>query len=246
MTMSRPRIRITPDAAALAECAAQHLAARARENTGEPAICLTGGSTPKRLYELLATPEWRGRLPWQRLHWFIGDDRFVPPDDDLSNIGMARRAFLDACAPPENIHPIPADAASPDEAARLYEQLLRAFQTRHRSDGAPLFDLVLLGVGPDGHTASLFPGYPAASETERWVAGVPQAHVAPFVPRVSLTLPCLAQCREMLLMASGQDKRAVLSRVFAGENLPAAHAHSARGETCWLIDKAAAPEPGDT
>jgi len=245
MTMSRPRIIVEQDATALAERAAERVIARASENTGAPAICLTGGSTPKRLYELLATPEWRDRLPWQRLHWFIGDDRFVPQDDPLSNIGMARRAFLDACAPPENVHAIPTDAASPNEAARLYEQTLHEFQARHRSDGAPLFDLALLGVGPDGHTASLFPGYPAASETERWVMGVPKAHVAPFVPRVSLTLPCLAQCREMLLLASGHDKRAILSRVFAGEDLPAAHAKSARGETWWLIDKAAAPEPRD-
>jgi 6-phosphogluconolactonase len=246
MKMSRPRIIVEPNAAALAMCAAQHLVARVTENTGEPAICLTGGSTPKRLYELLATPEWRTRLPWSRVHWFIGDDRFVPPDDALSNIGMAERAFLAACASPANIHAIPTDAASPEEAATLYEQTLRAFQTRHRSDNAPLFDLVLLGVGPDGHTASLFPGYPAASETKRWVVGVPQAHVAPFVPRVSLTLPCLAQCREMLLLASGAEKRAILSRVFASEDLPAAHAQSANGETWWLIDKAAAPEPRES
>lgn len=246
MTMSRPRIIIERDAVALAERAAERVVARARENTGEPAICLTGGSTPKRLYQLLATPEWRTQLPWSRLHWFIGDDRFAPPDDDLSNIGMARHAFLDGCAPPENIHAIPTDAASPDEAAALYEQTLREFQTRHRADNAPLFDLVLLGVGPDGHTASLFPGYPAASETQHWVAGVPKAHVAPFVPRVSLTLPCLAQCREMLLLASGHDKRAILTRVFAGDDLPATHAQSARGETWWLIDRAAAPESGET
>lgn len=243
MKMSRPRIIVEPNAAALATCAAQHLIARVTENTGEPAICLTGGSTPKRLYELLATPEWRTRLPWSRVHWFIGDDRFVPPDNALSNIGMAERAFLAACAPPANVHPIPTNAASPEEAATFYEQTLREFQTRHRSDNAPLFDLVLMGVGPDGHTASLFPGYPAASETKRWVTGVPQAHVAPFVPRVSLTLPCLAQCREMLLVASGADKRDILTRVFAGEDLPAAHAQSAGGETWWLIDKAAAPEP---
>jgi len=245
MTIPRPHIIVERDAHALAEAAAQNLIARARENTGEPAICLTGGSTPKRLYELLATPEWRARLPWPRVQWFIGDDRFVPPNDPLSNIGMARRTFLDACAPPENVHAIPTDASSPEEAARFYEQTLRAFQARHRSDNAPLFDLVLLGVGPDGHTASLFPGYPAAAETERWVAGVLKAHVAPFVPRVSLTLPCLAQCREMLLLASGHEKRAILSRVFAGEDLPAAHAKSARGETWWMIDKAAAPEPRD-
>src|SRR3569623_561798 len=211
MRMTGPRVIIERDAIALAEAAAQNLVARARENTGEPAICLTGGSTPKRLYELLATPEWRVRVPWARLHWFIGDDR----------------------------------SESPDEAARLYEQTLREFQTRHRADNAPLCDLELLGVGPDGHTASLFPGYPATTEAERWVTGVPNAHVAPFVPRVSLTLPCLAQCREMLLLASGHDKRAILSRVFAGEDLPAARAQSARGETWWMIDRAAEPEPRD-
>jgi 6-phosphogluconolactonase len=104
-----------------------------------------------------------------------------------------------------------------------------------------LFDVVLMGVGPDGHTASLFPGYPAVEEIERWVVGVPQAHVEPFVPRVSLTLPALNSCREMLFELSGPDKRAILTRLLAGENLPANRAHSS-GETIWLADKAALPE----
>jgi len=105
----------------------------------------------------------------------------------------------------------------------------------------PLFDVVLMGLGPDGHTASLFPDYPAMAETERWVVGVPQAHVEPFVPRVTLTLPALGSCREMLFEIAGSGKRAILTRVLAGENLPASRAH-ATGATIWLVDEAALPE----
>ena len=151
--------------------------------------------------------------------------------------------FLDRLAPSANIHPIPTDAADPDEAAARYARELKAFQGDARLDDPvrPLFDLVLMGVGPDGHTASLFPDYPALQETERWVVGVPQAHVEPLVPRVTLTLPALASCREMLFLVSGAGKRAILTRVLAGEPLPANRARS-NGDTIWLVDKAALPE----
>lgn len=241
MSARAPHIVVSKDTASLAQAAAERILTCIEKQAGSRcAICLTGGSTPKRLYELLATPPWRERIPWARVHWFIGDDRFVPQDDPLSNIGMARRAFLDACAAPQTVHAIRTDAATPDEAAKLYEQELRGFHGD--ANQAPLFDLVLLGVGPDGHTASLFPGFPAANETKLWVAGVPVANVAPFVPRVSLTLPCLGSTREMLFLASGQDKKAILSRVFVGEYLPAARAHAVSGETTWLIDDAAMPQ----
>jgi 6-phosphogluconolactonase len=243
MGTSDPRKIITvADPAALAEAAATRVLARIAENNGRIAICLTGGSSPKALYELLATDAWRTKIPWQRIHWFIGDERFVPESDARNNMAMARRAFLDRCAVASNIHPIPTDMANPDEAAARYEVELKSFYGAAKLDAArPLFDLVLMGVGPDGHTASLFPGYPAVEETIRWVAGVPKANVEPFVPRVSLTLPALASCREMLFEVSGAGKRAILTRVLSGENLPASRARS-HGETVFLVDTAALPE----
>jgi 6-phosphogluconolactonase len=230
------------DSAALAKTAAERILARIAGNNDRVAICLTGGSSPKQLYQLLATEPYRSRIPWPHVHWFIGDERFVGPDDPLNNMAMARRTFLDACAPAANIHPIPTDCVNPDEAGRRYELILQSFYGADRLDPARLlFDVVLMGVGPDGHTASLFPFYPAIAETERWVVGVPEAHVEPFVPRVTLTLPALASCREMLFEVAGPEKRAVLTRVLAGENLPAKQAHSTE-KTIWLVDQAALPE----
>jgi 6-phosphogluconolactonase len=233
------------DPTAMATAAAERVIARISENPGRVAICLTGGSSPRQLYQLLATEAWRSRIPWERVHWFIGDERFVPADDPLNNMGVARKLFLDQCAPAANTHPIPtavADPADPDRGAALYEGELKSFYGADALDAArPLFDLVLMGVGPDGHTASLFPGYPALDETRRWVVGVPKANVEPFVPRVTLTLPTLASCREMLFEVAGADKRAILARVFAGENLPANRARST-GEKVWLVDQSALPE----
>jgi len=230
------------DAATLARTAADRVLARIAANSGRIAICLTGGSSPKQLYELLATEAYRSKIPWDRVHWFIGDERFVPTSDAGNNMAMARCMFLDRLAPASNIHPIPTDVASPDESAARYERELKSFYGADALDGGrPLFDVVLMGAGPDGHTASLFPGYPAVEETRRWVVGVPQANVEPFVPRVSLTLPTLASCHEMLFEAAVAGKRAILTRVFSGENLPAARARS-NGQTVWLVDKAALPE----
>jgi 6-phosphogluconolactonase len=238
---ARDIIAVT-DGEALAKAAAGRLMARIAENDGRIAICLTGGSSPKKLYELLATDAYRKMIPWDRTHWFIGDERFVPASDPLNNMAMARKIFLDAFAPASHIHPIPTDAASPDESALSYARELKSFYGADHLDGArPLFDLVLMGVGPDGHTASLFPDYPALQETERWVVGVRQAHVEPFVPRVTLTLPALASCREMLFEVSGASKRAILTQVLGGENLPASRARS-DGETVFLVDEAALPE----
>ena len=235
------RVITVADPVALAQIAADRVLARISANNDRVAICLTGGSSPKKFYQLLATETCRSQIPWDRVHWFIGDERFVAADNPLNNMGAARHIFLDRFAPPANIHPIQTGAAGPDEAARRYERELQSFYGADELGPArPLFDVVLMGVGPDGHTASLFPGYPAIEETKRWVVGVPQAHVEPFVPRVTLTLPVLASCREMLFEIAGADKRAILTRVFDGENLPANRAQSA-GETIWLVDQAALP-----
>jgi 6-phosphogluconolactonase len=229
------------DPAALAKAAADRMLARIAANSGRIAICLTGGSSPKKLYELLGTEAYRSRIPWDRTHWFIGDERFVAAADPLNNMGSARGILLDRFAPASLVHPIPTDK-SPNESAERYQRELQSFYGAERlNPERPLFDVVLMGVGPDGHTASIFPDYPAAVETERWVVGVPQAHVAPLVPRVTLTLPVLASCREMLFEVAGADKRAILTRVLDGGNLPAARARSI-GETIWLVDAAALPE----
>jgi len=233
---------VAADAEALARHAAQRLIARIELHHDRPAICLTGGSGPKRLFELLAG-EFESRIPWHNVHWFISDERFVPLDHELSNMGTAKRMLLDGRAPADNVHPVPTgDSATPEEAAQRYARELQAFYggdtlepSRH------LFDLVLGGVGPDGHTASLFPGWPQLSIRDRWTAGVDTAHVAPFVPRVTLTFPALASCDEMLFLASGEQKRDIVRRVFAGEDLPARIAH-ADGETVWLITRDALPE----
>jgi 6-phosphogluconolactonase len=230
---------VVADPAALALAAAQRLLARIDANKGRAAICLTGGSSPKQLYHLLATDPWSKRIPWDRVHWFIGDERFVPPDDPLNNMAMARGIFLDRFAPKDHIHPIQTGTTDPDQSADRYERELKSFYGADELDPArPLFDFVLMGVGPDGHTASLFPGYPAVNETRRWVVGVPEAHVEPFVPRVSLTLPALASCREMLFELAGHEKRAILARLSTDESLPANRARSL-GETVLLVDQAA-------
>jgi 6-phosphogluconolactonase len=237
------KIVVVKDAEAIAANAAERLLARIAQATGPAAICLTGGSSPERLYQLLALEPYRSRLPWDRAHWFVGDDRFVPAHDRRSNIGMARRLFLDRVAvPPENIHAIATTPGSPDMAARLYEAELKRFYGREHLDPAlPLFELVLMGLGADGHTASLFPNAPALREQERWVVAVEKAGHEPFVPRVTLTFPALASTREMLFLVSGKDKRDILARVLSGEDLPGNRARS-DGELAWLVDRAAMRE----
>lgn len=229
------------DAEATARAVAEHLIEMVTSASGErAAICLSGGSTPKRLYALLASSGFAERVPWERVHWFFGDDRVVPWDDPLSNVRMVREAFGHSSpVPPTHLHFIPSDEGA-EAGARAYERTLKDFYGAEKLDSArPLFDLVLLGLGSDGHTASLFPGKPAVNEREAWVAPVPEAGMEPFVPRISLTFPALASARSVLFLINGAGKRDPLRRLAAGEDLPAAHATSV-GSLTWFIDRAAA------
>ncbi len=232
---------ILPDPQAVAREAAERLIMACGQNHAERiAICLSGGSTPKLLYGLLAGPDYAKRVPWERIHWFFGDDRVVPWDDPRSNVRMVREAFGHGSGiPPTHLHFIPSDAGA-EIGARTYERALLDFYGADAlAPDRPLFDLVLLGLGEDGHTASLFPGKPAVEESRRLVAPVPEAGLAPFVPRITLTFPALVSSRHVLFLVTGAGKRAPLARLAAGEDLPAGRVTRA-GAVAWLLDAAAA------
>ncbi len=220
----------------LARAAAAWLCARAVDVAGGRfAVCLSGGSTPKRVYELLAREE-SGRLPWERTHWFFGDERFVPHDHPDSNYRMVRQAMFDAApVPPANVHAIPT-TGTPSAAAAAYAGELRDFYGAAALDSSrPLFDVMLLGLGEDGHTASLFPGRPALAEQTRWVVDT----LSPKnEPRISLTYPVLASARNSVFLVAGRAKRDIVSRIWAGEDLPAARL---AGAAHWFIDATANP-----
>jgi len=233
------KIIAVADTAEMATAAAERLMARIGANSGRVAICLSGGSSPKQLYRLLASEAWRHRIPWQRVHWFVGDERVVPESSPLSNMGEARRLLLDHYAPASHIHAVPILGSPEDSAERYARELISFYGADNLSPDRPLFDLVLLGAGTDGHTASLFPGDAALDEVSRWAVGVQRAPVEPLVPRVTLTLPALGSCREMLFQVAGSGKGAILTRLLKGEDLPANRARSTLGDTVWLTNEAA-------
>jgi 6-phosphogluconolactonase len=239
MAASRSQIEGAADAEALAHRAAGWIGDLAAQSRGRFALCLSGGATPRRLYQLLARPPYAERMPWDRAHWFWGDERFVPWDHPDSNYRMARTALLaEAPIPAENIHGIETTGA-PADAARAYERVLRSFCGVEALDPErPLFDVVLLGLGPDGHTASLFPGSSVLDERERWVAEVVGARPE---ARITLTYPALDSTRHAAFLVAGADKRAMLARALAGDPaLPAARLNPV-GDLTWFVDAAARP-----
>jgi 6-phosphogluconolactonase len=237
MSAIEPRLDVSPNPEALAHRVAQWIVDLACHNSARFAVCLSGGSTPRRLYQLLAAPPLRDVMPWHRVHWFWGDERFVPWDHPDSNYGMAREAMLaHVPVPPGNIHGVEF-AGTPADAARAYQDVLQSHYGTERLDPArPLFDVVLLGMGPDGHTASLIPGEPVLDEKARWVAEV--THGRPEA-RITLTFPALDSSRSTAFVAAGADKRTMMQRVLAGDReLPAARIRPI-GELIWFIDNAA-------
>ncbi len=173
MESRRPDLIVTADVDALAQTAANRISARLSQRSGRLAVCLSGGSTPERLYAVLAAEPYRNALPWERIHWFWGDDRFVPHNDPRSNCGAARRLLLEHVpSAPGHIHAMPTSAGSTAEVARLYEADLRGFYGAEALiPERPLFDVVLMGLGADGHTASLFPGRPECQEKKSGSSG---------------------------------------------------------------------------
>jgi 6-phosphogluconolactonase len=226
------------DAEALARRAAGWLLAAA-EGRDRIAIALSGGSTPRLLYETLAQAPYRDSFPWSRTHWFWGDERFVPPDDPLSNYRMVREALLSFVPiPVDHVHPVPTVGTTPEAAAASYERTLQSFYGADRlAPERPLFDATLLGLGPDGHTASLFPSTAVLEERARWVAAVLGAKDE---ARITLTYPALESSRHAAFLVAGPEKRAVLAALRQGDAaLPAARLRTA-GTLRIFADTAAA------
>ena len=236
--MSAGRLDVFDDGAALARGVAHWLAERAIEADPPVRIALSGGSTPKALFEVLAGSCYRDNFPWAKVEFYWGDERFVPHDHPDSNYRMAREAFLDAVPiPAERIHPIPTDG-TPEDAARRYEaELKRAYGKAEFDPARPLFAVQLLGLGPDGHTASLLPGAEVLGERTRWVA--PVAHGRPEA-RITLTYPALESSRSTAFLVTGAAKAAILKAVRdGGSDVPAARLRP-WGELVWFADRAAA------
>ncbi|HEX9240894.1 MAG TPA: 6-phosphogluconolactonase [Anaeromyxobacter sp.] len=232
------------DAEAVARVAVDLVVDAAFRSVAERArftLALAGGSTPRRLYQFLASAPFRERVGWDRTHVFFGDERHVPPDHPDSNYRTAREALLDHVAV-ASVHRMRGEDPDAAAAAASYEAELHRFFGLATGDPPPPLDLVLLGLGPDGHTASLFPGSAALDERSRWV-------VAPFVRqlyayRVTLTLPVLVRAREVLFLVSGAAKADALARVVSpviGDALPpAARVRPETGAPVWIADREAA------
>jgi 6-phosphogluconolactonase len=242
--MTHRQILVFDDPAVLADAAAQYIATRARaaaESRGSFTIALSGGSTPRAVFERLARSPLRDSVPWAQTYLFWGDERAVPLDSADSNYRMARESLIDGVPiPRDQVKPMPAHHDDLDAAALHYERVVRCFVP----GDPPRFDLILLGMGPDGHTASLFPHSPALDESSRLVVATPEAPLEPHVRRLTFTATLINAAAEALFLVAGADKAARLSAVIDGprqpHDLPAQLIAPAGGELRWMVDRDAA------
>ena len=236
---------ILPSRAELAIQAARHWLTACRaaiDARGRFHCALSGGGTPRQLYHCLSTPWAADRIDWPRVWLYQSDERVVPPEDPSSNWAMIRHELLDRVPlPPDHGHPMIPDAGAaedPEGAAARYDALLRS-RLPQAKDGAPVFDLILLGVGSDGHTASLFPGSPALEERSRYAVAVETSAVP--ARRITLTPPVIESAREVIFLVAGEEKAEIVARLFSGGDpeLPVARLRPA-GRVRWLLDATAA------
>jgi len=235
--MTGATLDILPNAQSVASRAAGWIAERVAATADVFRIALSGGGTPRLLYQELASPEYRDRIEWRRVELFWGDERFVPHTDERSNYRMVRETLL-AHAPVliDHIHPVLTED-DPESAAQRYEATLKSMYGADALDPSrPLFQLVLLGLGEDGHTASLFPGGIVLKERSRWVAAVGNRDE----PRITLTYPAIQSSHAVAFLVVGEEKAEIVRRVQEGDqSLPATRVRS-DGEIVWFLDHAAA------
>ncbi|MCI4364875.1 MAG: 6-phosphogluconolactonase [Thermoplasmata archaeon] len=240
------RVRVFSSLATLSSGAARHVAERARDAVaarGRFTWVLAGGHTPEGLYRKLAE-RYQTDFPWRESEVFFGDERCVPAGSPLSNYSMARDALLrHVPIPAGRVHRLRGEVRPPSEAAATYRRLLDRLALRGDGTGVR-FDLVVLGIGPDGHTASLFPGSSALRERQRTVVALRRSGQPPWVPRLTLTLPAFASSREVLFLVAGEEKADVVARVLRARppgnpNLPASRIRSA-GSVRWFLNRSAA------
>jgi len=242
-SMTKQNVHIFADLDALSQGMAHEIAKQAQAAIAERGIftmVLAGGSTPRKLYELLAK-EFQTQIDWTKVHFFWGDERCVPPTDSDSNFAMAWQALLSKVpAPKKNVHRMPADLATPEQAALAYEKELRDFFELFSVKSFPIFDLILLGLGEDGHTASLFPDSPALEEKTRWVVPVIAPANYKVRPRITLTLPVINQAEHVFFLASGKEKKKVIESIFKTSDLAQTLFPAAlilpQGQLAWFLD----------
>ncbi len=236
---SKSEIIIRDDLTHLARTGAGVFMATAKDCVDQKhffSVAISGGSTPRDMYKLLADEPYRSDIPWEKTHIFWVDERCVPVDDPASNFGLAKRDFLDRIPiPPEQIHPMPGGFA-PEEGARKYQERMETvFQIGEKD--FPVFDLIFLGMGKDGHTASLFPGRSSVLASERWVVALKGG--SPDVYRLTLTYDVLNRAKRICFLVSGKEKALIVRTVLENKDarLPAQKIQPVQGKLTWLLDK---------